>query len=77
MVYGHITLDSGIKVSFMQTNKSLSVNDIADGIFSVVGVVICEFLEDEDSLDDSDNKETDVYYLDAFVVSSSELDDET
>ena len=45
--------------------------------FSVVGVVICEFLEDEDSLDDSDNKETDVYYLDAFVVSSSELDDET
>ena len=48
--------------------------------FSVVGVVICEFLEDEDSLglDDSDNKETDVYYyLDAFVVYSSELDDET
>ena len=44
--------------------------------FSVVGVVICEFLEDEESLDDSDNKETDVYYyLDAFVVSSSELDD--
>ena len=46
--------------------------------FSVIGVVICEFLEDEHSLDDSDNKETDVYcYLDAFVVSSSELDDET
>ena len=46
--------------------------------FSVAGVVICEFLEDEDSLDDSDNKETDVYcYLDAFVVSSGELDDET